>query len=135
MRVVIDASIALAWALPDESDGRAIAAYAAVEEDGAIAPVLFKIEVANALTIAARRGRITTEQRMRAIEATNDIGIVFDLEGLDTSWTTVPNLADRHKLSIYDALYLDVALRRGLPLATLDKALAAAALREDVKLV
>lgn len=134
MRVVIDASVALSWALPDESSEGAMKAYAAVEEDGAIAPVLFKIEFANALTIAVRRGRITLEQRQTAIRATSEIGIAFDMDSLESCWSSALDLADRHRLTIYDALYLDVAIRRNLRLATLDKGLADAAARENVRL-
>lgn len=135
MKVVIDASVVLSWVLPDERNERAIAAYAAVDEDGAVAPVHFKIEFANALTVAARRGRISLEQRSDAIALADRVGIVFDMDSLETVWTSVPSLADRHRLTVYDALYLDVAMRRGLRLATLDGPLAEAAQRENVRLV
>ncbi|MBO6639754.1 MAG: type II toxin-antitoxin system VapC family toxin [Roseitalea sp.] len=132
MRLVIDASVALAWVLPDEARREADAVLEAVEELGGLAPIFFKVEVANVLAIAVRQRRIEVEQRQRAIEALDALVFVFDTHGLERVWDDVIELAERHQLTVYDALYLEAALRRGLTLATFDKALQKAAQRSGV---
>jgi len=127
LKLVVDASVAVAWTLPDESSGLADAVLAEIAQGGAVSPVFFKLEFANVLAIAVRRSRIDADLRDRALEDFSALGFVYDHESLDSAWTVMPKLAEQHGLSVYDACYLELAKRKSLPLATLDKGLARAA--------
>lgn len=127
MRLVVDASVALAWVLPDEARHDADEILEAVEQLGGLSPVFFKVEVANVLSLAVRQKRIQVEQRQQAIEALDQMAFVLDTYGLERVWDEVMELAERHQLTVYDALYLETALRRDLRLATFDKQLRRAA--------
>jgi predicted nucleic acid-binding protein len=118
--VILDASAVLAWLLPDEHNSTAQKLLDRVAEDGAIVPMHWPIEVGNAMLIALRRRRISAVQRDDGIAQLIDLQITVDQETLDYLWTATLALADRHRLSLYDACYLELAQRRALPLATLD---------------
>lgn len=128
MSVVIDTSIALAWFLPDESSPLADEILLQVTESGAFVPPLFPVEFGNALIMAVRRNRIDHDYRRRAFERIAELDLIADRESGDHLWTEAVELADLHGLTLYDGTYLELALRTGLPLATLDKRLARAAL-------
>ena len=95
-------------------------------------PPLFKIEVGNALLLAVRRKRITAETRRRAFERIGALPLEMDRQGAEKVWTECVDLAETHDLSLYDAIYLELARRIGKPLATLDKRLASAARQAGV---
>ena len=132
MSVVLDCSIALNWVMPDESSPLAETVLQRVAVDGGTVPALFRIEVGNALLLAVRRKRITTEFRGRAFERIGALPLKQDADGADSIWTSCVDLADTHGLSLYDATYLELAKRLGLPLATLDARLANAARQAGV---
>ena len=127
MTVVIDSSIALAWFLPDEDSILADETLVTVTESGALVPPLFSIEFGNGLVMAVKRERIDRDYRRRTFERVAELDLVTDREGADRVWADTVELADLHGLTLYDATYLELALRTGLPLATLDKRLAKAA--------
>ena len=127
--LVLDSSVALAWLLPDE---RSAATLDRVISDRAIVPGLWPLEVGNALLVAQRRKRITSEQRFAALRVLSDLPISVDAETASRAWTDTVALADRHRLTLYDAAYLELAVRRSLPLATFDANLRRAAERESV---
>lgn len=127
MTVVVDSSIALVWFLPDESSPLADEVLMQVTESGGMVPQHFPIEFGNAMVIAVRRKRIDRDYRRRAFERISDLDLVTDRDGGDALWTATVELADEHGLTLYDGIYLELALRAGLPLATLDKQLAKAA--------
>ena len=99
-----------------------------VTETGAVVPQHFSIEFGNALVIAVRRKRIDRDYRRRTIERISDLELATDRAGSDKLWIETIELADEHGLTLYDGIYLELALRTGLLLATLDKRLAKAAL-------
>ncbi len=132
MSLILDSSATLAFLLPDEVTPATYNLLEYIFNHGAIAPTFWRIEVANALTIAVRRGRITTAQRAEAFADLSKLGI--HLEDEHQAWTSAIHLADHYRLTIYDAIYLETALRRQQPLATLDRALIAAAQSEGVSL-
>ncbi|MEA1673466.1 type II toxin-antitoxin system VapC family toxin [Nitrospirillum sp. BR 11163] len=132
---VIDSSAALAWVLPEETSPAAQALLERIIQDGALAPPLWRIEVANVLAMAERRGRISASDRQNALKQLGRLPIAFDDDGNARLWDAVSNLALRHGLSVYDAIYLELALRSGLPLATFDKALRQAASSSGVPLM
>ena len=126
MSLVLDSSAALAWIYPGEATDAVRQVFEMVAENGAIVPVLWRIEVANSLTVAVRRGRIAVEFRNAALADLALLDIATDQQTDAYAWTTTLNLADRFRLTLYDAAYLEVAHRRSLPLASLDQELRAA---------
>lgn len=133
MFTIIDASIALAWLL---NEPHRVAAEAAIGEGvagGLAAPELFWIEVANVLGLQVRRRKLQKSERDEAL---------VDLQSLEIAkhqsaerLSDIVSLSDRHNLTTYDATYLELALRLGAALATLDKDLAAAAKSEGLSVV
>ncbi|MGZ9086629.1 MAG: type II toxin-antitoxin system VapC family toxin [Rhodoplanes sp.] len=123
---VIDGSVTVAWCIPEERTSRTQALLDKVIEAGAVVPIHWWIEVGNALLVATRRARISVAQRRTALTQLAALQLLTDPETLDRLWTATLDLADRSRLTLYDACYLELALRRGLPLATLDRDLRAA---------
>jgi predicted nucleic acid-binding protein len=132
LSVVIDSSIALNWVMPDESSPFAEGLLERVAVDGGIVPLLFKIEVGNALLLAVRRKRITAETRGQAFDRIGALPLEQDSQGAERVWTDCIALAEKHGLSLYDATYLELAKRLRKPLATLDTRLAQAAQQAGV---
>lgn len=127
MSFVLDSSVTLAWCFDDERTNATDELLDRVVDAGAEAPALWPLEILNALTIAERRGRIRSDQRQRLSGFLRDLPVNVDGETASRAWTDTSRLAVRHRLTIYDASYLELALRLSLPLATLDKDLSAAA--------
>jgi predicted nucleic acid-binding protein len=129
---VIDASVAAAWFLDDERNVVANELQDRSLSDGVVAPFIWPGEMANLLLVAERRGRIRPEQRLRALSVLRATAAEIDSAEQATFCAASTVLAARRGLSVYDALYLELALRRGLPLATFDNRLAEAARLEGV---
>lgn len=106
-----------------------------VAEAGAIVPSLWLLEVANALTQSIRRGRIAPEHRASFLKSLSELEITVDEHTSKHAWATTIQLADRFRLTVNDAAYLEVAQRRRLPLATLDSALVTAARAAGVQVL
>lgn len=134
MSIVLDCSIVLAWYLPDEEETNATAALHYVTQNGGMVPFLFKTEIANGLIMAMRRNRIENSFRKQAFKEISVLQLDFDHEGLEEVWGLTSELADKYQLTIYDAIYLELAKRKRLPLATLDRSLKRAASEAQVKL-
>lgn len=133
--MVVDASIALTWCFEDEVSKATEAIGARVDTDGAVVPNLWKLEVANALLVAERRGRLDrhgVEQRL-ALLATLPISIDSDTDAI--AWSDTILLARAERLTLYDAAYLELAIRRNVELASLDRDLRRAAKRMRVAVV
>ena len=124
MAFVIDASIAACWAFDDEDHPVAARALERVRTDTAIAPSLWWFEIRNTLLVSERRGRLGEADTAIFLQALARIGVAID-RSPDKATTLM--LARQHRLTVYDAAYLELALRLALPLATLDKALRSAA--------
>ena len=121
---VLDASVTLVWLFDDENHPQAEAALRALEIAGAVVPSLWHSEIRNALLVAQRRNRLTVEDARERLKALSDLPIQTDnTPDLDKAF----DLAQKHTLSFYDALYLELAVRLRLPLASLDKRLIEAA--------
>ncbi|MBV8095470.1 MAG: type II toxin-antitoxin system VapC family toxin [Acetobacteraceae bacterium] len=135
MSFVVDASIALAWCFEDEQTDAVLALLDRVTETGAVAPQLWPLEVLNGLLMAERRGRLTPALRERFAGLLRDLPVTIDDETASQAWDGAAPLADAEKLSLYDAAYLELSLRRRLPLATKDAGLAAAAERAGATLL
>jgi predicted nucleic acid-binding protein len=128
MLLVVDASVALAWALPDEISDYADAVLAVVEAEGLRVPDLWAREIANGLTVAYRRNRITAVEEDAFLAALSRLRI--EVETIPSALTAIrqgTSAAMRTGLTAYDAAYLELASREGLTLATLDSAMKKAA--------
>jgi predicted nucleic acid-binding protein len=124
---VIDASVTLSWVYSDEHSAASDALLARVADQGAVVPALWRLEIANALQSGIKRKRIDAAYRDSSIQILLRLPVEIDPDTNDHAWTTILHLADLHQITVYDASYLELALRRGLPLATRDDQLAAAA--------
>jgi predicted nucleic acid-binding protein len=127
MSFVVDTSVALAWCFEDERTQPIMDLLYRLGQTGALAPLLWPLEALNGLSMAQRRRRIHGPQRAELAAFLRDLPITLDTETIEHAWTTTAELAERHRLSTYDASYLELARRRKLPLATLDKDLIKAA--------
>ena len=129
---VLDASVAAAWLLDESTSSGTDLALVRLEDEEAVVPQLWHLELRNCLLVASRRARLTSDTSMERLNALRDLPIRTDSEPqLNVAWA----LAERHRLSFYDAVYLELAKRHTAPLATLDKALARAAAAENLSLV
>jgi predicted nucleic acid-binding protein len=133
--LVIDSSLTLSWYFEDERTEASASVLQTVVESGAVAPPLWRIEVANGLLVAIRRKRIDAAFRDASLMDLAALPVAIDPDTDIHVWSTTLRLADQHRLTIYDAIYLELAQRRRLPLATLDEALRAAARASGVALL
>jgi predicted nucleic acid-binding protein len=120
------------WVMPDESSPFSEEVLERVAVEGGIVPPLFRVEVGNVLLLAVRRKRITPGTRRKAFERIGALPLKEDRQGAEYAWTDCVDLADRHGLSLYDATYLELAIRLRKPLATLDARLAEAAKQTNI---
>ena len=127
MSLVLDSSATLAWIFGDETTEAIRAVFEQVADAGATVPSLLRLEVANSLTVAVRRRRIDLEFRRAALADLALLDITADQHTDGQAWGAVLHLADGHRLTLYDAAYLELAHRQSLPLASLDLELVAAA--------
>ena len=123
MSIVLDSSVSLSWCFADELTDVTDALLEAVTSSGASAPSIWPLEVLNGLAMAERRGRIDAPKRQRLAGFLRDLPVVIDDETASLAWTVTAQLAARFRLTLYDAAYLELAQRRGLPLASLDQEL------------
>ncbi len=130
MPFVVDTSIAVCWLMPDEVHPVAQASFARLDGDEAIVPALWWFEVRNVLVVNERRGRLDAAKSDSALELLRALPITMEHVPDEVG---VLALARRYRLTVYDASYLELAQRRGVPLATLDTALASAAKTEGVE--
>jgi predicted nucleic acid-binding protein len=133
--LVIDASMAIAWLFRNERTPAAQSILHRVVGEGATVPSLWRIEVANALHTAARRGRCDETYVDWSLHRLSRLAITTDAETDTHAWSATMALARQHDLTLYDAAYLELALRFGRPLATCDNALIRAAGRCNVELL
>lgn len=124
--LILDSSVTVTWYLADEDNELTRLLLDRVVEFGAIVPAHWPLEVGNALLLAMRRRRISAERRNDALVQLTRLQITVDDDTLKQAWASSLTLADTHRLTLYDACYLELAQRRGLPLATLDGDLRAA---------
>lgn len=135
MSLVLDSSVALAWVYPEETTASVEAVFEAIARGGGWVPGLWRLEVANVLEMGVRRGR----HDRRFLEATlTDLArlpLRTDSETDLHAWGATATLAAQRGLTLYDAAYLELARRKGVPLASLDQALCTAARAEGVEVL
>ncbi|HTE86990.1 MAG TPA: type II toxin-antitoxin system VapC family toxin [Dehalococcoidia bacterium] len=135
MAFVLDTSITMAWCFPDEGGPLTERILDQLLTTGAFVPAIWPLEVANAVLVAERRSRVTAPMVRRFIEDLESFPITVSAIGQTEVLHEVLNVAREQKLTAYDAAYLELAMREGLPLATLDEQLRNAAMRVGVSLV
>jgi predicted nucleic acid-binding protein len=127
MSVVLDASMTIAWFFATERQDAARAVLRRVAAQGATVPSLWRLEVANVLKNAVRRGRCRADYADRSLARLARLRIAVDLETDAQAWGATRQLALEHDLTLYDAAYLELAIRRRQPLASCDIKLIGAA--------
>ncbi|MCD6044125.1 MAG: putative nucleic acid-binding protein contains domain [Burkholderiales bacterium] len=130
MALVIDCSVSLAWFLEDERNAFSDAILRATETSDTWVPAVWPLEFANGLLMAERRRRITRASRLDALKRVLLPGLRVDAAVADMP--AISALAERRDLTTYDASYVELALRLGTDLVTLDRDLARAATAEGV---
>jgi predicted nucleic acid-binding protein len=127
MSVVIDCSVTIKWLFEDEADIATARLLGSLESEVLVVPSIWPHEVANVLLVSERRGRIGPQDSAEFIEMLRAFTIEIDHPGFERGLRVATDLARDHRLSSYDASYLELAMRMGFPMATLDNALIAAA--------
>ena len=132
---VLDCSVTMTWCFEDEIAPETDALLERLEETTAFVTAHWPLEVANTLRGAERRARLTQEIAEKFFTTLRALSIAIDRETPDHAWGEIMRLSRQHSLTPYDAAYLELALRLGLPLATLDKELRRAAQNAGVMLL
>jgi len=130
---VLDCSVALGWFFADEGAAFAKAVASSLATTRAIAPSIWPLEVANAILMGERRRRSTPAQASAWLASLRTLPIAIDDETTSHAWGTSLDLGREHSLSAYDAAYLELAIRKHLPIATLDGVLKGAAKKLGVR--
>ena len=133
--LVVDCSIAMAWLFHDEATPKTVALLNRLATETALVPAWWFVEITNVLAMAERKGRITPSQSDAFIADRGKLAIERDDEATNRAFTHLLALCRTHRLNSYDAIYLDLAIRRSLPLATLDKDLRKAAKKLGIGLL
>jgi predicted nucleic acid-binding protein len=126
-RFVMDNSVVMAWCFEDESDAYADAVLESLDTGNALVPAIWPLEVGNVLLVAERKKRLSEASVVRFLTLLNNLPILVEQETPERMLKEIVSLARAHGLSTYDASYLDLAMRLGLPIATKDTALMKAA--------
>mgnify|MGYP001358264815 FL=1 len=126
-RFVVDASVVMAWCFCDAGNRYADAVLESLETGEALVPAIWPLEVGNVLLVAERKKRLSEASLVRFLALLRNLPITVEQETPDRMLTEIVSLARTHHLSTYDASYLDLAMRLGLPIATRDALLAKAA--------
>jgi len=132
---VVDASITLAWYFVDEKTAFTDAVLKRLPSEGALAPTIWPMEVANILILGERRQRITSAQSIHIVQELTLLPIEVDQAPVSLVFSTTLGLAQSLGITVYDASYLELAMRRGVALATIDRQLASAAATMGVPLI
>lgn len=131
---VLDASVTLAWCFEDEASPFADAVLDSLRTAVALAPGIWPLEITNVLAVAERRSRINKAGSIRFISLITQLPIIIEPDMPQRIFSEVLALAREHGLSTYDASYLDLAMRHGVALATMDARLQEAAREAGVPL-
>ena len=127
-RFVLDGSVTLAWLFHDEQDVYADAIVTRLPNVEMLVPRLWHLEVANVLVVSERRERCTQADARKWFGFLSGLPITVDSATERQAWSDTVALARQHRLTVYDAAYLELSIRKQLPIATLDRQLKSAAL-------
>jgi predicted nucleic acid-binding protein len=132
--LVIDTSVTIAWCIKDEADPYADSVARGLAQMRAFVPSIWPLEVSNALLMAERRKRSTESETAQWTRFLSALPLTIDSPPLSHVFAAILSLGRTHGLTAYDAAYLELAMRRGLPMATLDRDLKSAASKLGVEL-
>ena len=132
---VVDNSVVMTWCFKDETSQYTDAILDRLEMSTAVVPSIWPLEVGNVLLVAERKKRLSEADSTRFIALLTELPIMIEQESPDRMMKEILALAREHQLSTYDASYLDLAMRKGLPIATLDNGLIEAAKRSQVTII
>ena len=127
MTIVIDASMTIAWLFRDERGDLPQTVLRRVVAEGGVAPSIWRLEVANVMRNSVRRGRCSEDYAERCLQRLGRLRIVIDAETDRHAWGATRTLSRQYNLTLYDAAYLELAVRLQSPLASCDRALLDAA--------
>jgi predicted nucleic acid-binding protein len=131
---IVDASVGFAWVYPSQASEETDLLLSEIEAGVAVVvPSLWYLEMANSLLAAQRRKLVSAAERRTALDKLSKLRLTVDEETVQTAFHKTSQLADKHGLSVYDAVYLELAIRRKLPLGSRDAPLREAAKRSGVK--
>ncbi len=134
-RFVIDNSVVMSWCFQDEASDYADAVLGKLTECTAVVPSIWPLEVVNVLLVAERRKRLEKAGSVRFLALLAQLPIVVENERVERKMKDLLALGRAENLSSYDAAYLDLAMKQGIPIATLDRNLLAAAKRSSVPIL
>ena len=126
-RFVVDNSVVMSWCFEDEGSRYAETVLDSLEDGEAFVPAIWPLEVGNVLLMAERKKRLSQASVIRFLALVNNLPITVEQETPERMLKEIVSLARKHRLSTYDASYLDLAMRLGLPISTLDTSLMKAA--------
>ncbi|MGD0302805.1 MAG: type II toxin-antitoxin system VapC family toxin [Bryobacteraceae bacterium] len=132
--MVVDASVALAWCFPDEGSNEADNVLLALDSLSILVPAIWSLEVTNGILVGERSKRLHQPEIQRFSTLLQNLSIIQDAQSAEENLTNVLPLAREYGLSAYDAAYLEISLRHGAPLATLDQKLMKAARRAGARI-
>lgn len=135
MGFVLDASIALSWCFKDESTASTDQALKQLEIEQAFVPEIWSLEISNILILAERKKRIKYADIVQFLELINKLNIEIDNENSIKAFNEILSLAHSEKITTYDASYLELSMRKGMPLASKDLQLRKVAERLGIKLL
>ena len=132
---VIDNSVVMSWCFKDETSKYTDTVLDYLENTTAYVPAIWPLEVSNVLLVAERRKRLNQADSSRFISLLFELPIIVEPESPERMLNEILALAREYKLSSYDASYLDLAMRKGLPIATTDKHIMSAARKSHVPIL
>jgi len=132
---VIDNSVVMSWCFKDETSKYTDTVLDYLEKATAYVPTIWPLEVSNVLLVAERKKRLSQSDSSRFISLLFELPIIVEPESPERMLSEILALAREYKLSSYDASYLDLAMRKGLPIATTDKNIITAARRSSVSIL
>lgn len=135
MPFVLDSSVALAWALPDESNPTLDPLFDRLSTENVIVPPVWSLEIGNVLLVAVRRGRLAVRDMSRLVRELRALPVEVDVMSIEESLNETLLLSRKYELTTYDASYIELAKRRDMPLATLDNKLRKACLSAKITLL
>ena len=132
---VVDTSIVMAWCFKDENDDHADAILDLLQNSNTVVPSIWPLEITNVLLVAERKKRLKRKDGYRFLSLLAELPITVEQDSYQRMFGEIFALAHMYGLSSYDASYLDLAMRKGIPLATADKTLRNAAKKARIKLL